>query len=137
MVRLLRSTDVTTAVIVIDALDECKDEGPSSPILSVLGRFIEQMPKAKFFITGQPEPRIKTGFRLLLLGSTDVFVLHDVCSSLVNSDIQFLKHEVSKPGQRRRMEGWPSDEHINVLESKCVLVFFLSRKLCMANTYLY
>ena len=61
MVGLLGSTDATT-VIVIDALDECKDEGPSSPILSVLGRFVEQMLKVKFFITGQPEPRIKTGF---------------------------------------------------------------------------
>ena len=51
-------------VIVIDALDECKDDEPSPAILSVLGRFIEQISKVKFFITSRPEPRIKTGFRL-------------------------------------------------------------------------
>ncbi|KAF9649401.1 hypothetical protein BDM02DRAFT_3186299 [Thelephora ganbajun] len=65
-------------VIVIDALDECKDEEPQSAILSVLGRFVERIPKVKFFITGRPEPRIKDGFRLpMLVNLTDVFVLHN------------------------------------------------------------
>ena len=87
MFRLLRSTGVTT-VMAIDALDECKDEGLPSVILSVLGRFVEQMLKVKFLITDQPEPRIKTGFCLpLLLDSTDAFVLHDICPSIVNSPI--------------------------------------------------
>ena len=116
IVEPLRSTDVST-VIVIDALDECKDDEPSSAILSVLGRVVEQIPRVKFFITGRPEPRIKTGFRLpLLVDSTDVFVLHDVHPSLINNDIRlFLKHELSGLAQRRRLEGWPSDEHINLL----------------------
>ena len=112
----LRSTGIST-VIVIDALDECKDDEPSSAILSVLGRFVSQIPKVKFFITGRPEPRIKTGFRLpLLVDSTHVFVLHDVHSSLINNDIRhFLKHELSELAQRRRLEQWPSDEHVDLL----------------------
>ncbi|KAF9642781.1 hypothetical protein BDM02DRAFT_3124172 [Thelephora ganbajun] len=116
IVEPLKSADVWT-VIVIDALDECKDEEPSSAILSVLGRFVEQIPKVKFFITGRPEPRIKTGFRLpLLVDSTDVFVLHDIDPSLVNSDIRlFLKHELFEVAQRYLLEGWPSDEHIDLL----------------------
>ena len=90
----------------IDTLDECKGEEPSSAILLVLGRFVEQTPKAKFFIAGQPEPQIETGFRLpLLVDSTDVIILHDVRPSIVNSNTRFLKHEISKLGQRRRMEG--------------------------------
>ncbi|KAF9649800.1 hypothetical protein BDM02DRAFT_3166192, partial [Thelephora ganbajun] len=116
IVKPLKSADVWT-VIVIDALDECKDEEPQSAILSVLGRFVKQIPKVKFFITGRPEPRIKDGFRLpLLVDSTDVFVLHDVQPSLINSDIRlFLKHELSEVARQRRVEGWPRDEHINVL----------------------
>jgi len=55
----LKSAGVST-VVVIDALDECKDEEPSSAILSVLGRFVEQIPRVKFFITGRPEPRISS-----------------------------------------------------------------------------
>ena len=116
IVEPLRSADVST-VIVIDALDECKDEEPSSAILSVLGRLAGQIPRVKFFITGRPEPRIKTGFRLPLLKDiTSVFVLHDVHPVLINNDIRlFLEHEFSELAQRRRLEGWPSDEHIDLL----------------------
>ncbi|KAF9645947.1 hypothetical protein BDM02DRAFT_3062746, partial [Thelephora ganbajun] len=116
IVEPLKSADVWT-VIVIDALDECKDEEPSSAILSVLGRFVEQIPKVKFFITGRPEPRINAGFRLpLLVDSTNVFILHDVHPSLINSDIRlFLKHELSEVARRHRLERWPSDEHIDLL----------------------
>ena len=116
IVEPLRETGVST-VIVIDALDECKDNEPSSAILSVLGRFVEEISEVKFFITGRPEPRIKTGFRLpLLLDSTDVFVLHDVEPSLVENDIRiFLKHELLELAQRRQLDGFPSDEHLDLL----------------------
>jgi hypothetical protein len=74
----LKESSIST-VIIIDALDECKDEEPASAILSVLGRFVSEFPSIKFFLTGRPEPRIREGFRLHLLASaTDVFVLHDV-----------------------------------------------------------
>ena len=106
-----------SATIVIDALDECKDDEPSSAILSVLGRLVERIPGVKFFITGRPEPRIKTGFRLpLLKDSTNVFVLHDVHPPLINSDIAlFLRHELSKLAHRHQLDGWPSDDQINLL----------------------
>ena len=112
----LQATGIST-VIVIDALDECKDDEPSSVILSVLGRFVEQIPWVKFFITGRPEPRIRTGFRLpLLVDSTDVFVLHDVHPSLVHGDILlFLRHELSELASRRQLEQWPSNEHVELL----------------------
>ena len=116
IVEPLRSADLST-VVVIDALDECRDEEPSSAILSVLGRFVQQIPRVKFFITGRPEPRIKSGFRLpLLVDSTDVFVLHDVYPSLINNDIRlFLKHELSELARRRRLDGWPSEEDLDIL----------------------
>jgi len=116
IVEPLRSADVST-IIVIDALDECKDEEPSSAILSVLARLVKRIPKVKFFITGRPEPRIKTGFRLpMLVNSTSIFVLHDVNPLLINSDIKlFLKHELSELAARRRLERWPSDKQIDLL----------------------
>ena len=116
IVEPLRKTGIST-VIVIDALDECKDNEPSSAILSVLARFVEDIPEVKFFITGRPEPRIKTGFRLTLLAdSTDVFVLHDVHPSLIENDIRiYLKHELSQLARLRKLKGWPSDEHIDLL----------------------
>ena len=116
IVEPIRTTGVST-IIVIDALDECKDDEPSSAILSVLGRLVKQVPRVKFFITGRPEPRIRTGFRLpLLVDSTNVFILHDVQPSLINSDIRlFLKHELSEVAQRRQLGVWPSEEHVDLL----------------------
>ena len=116
IVEPLRSAGIST-LIVIDALDECRDEEPSSVILSVLGRFVEQIPRVKFFITGRPEPRIKTGFRLpLLIDSTNVFVLHDVHPTLINDDIRlFIEHELSELAQRRGLDRWPSNEDIDLL----------------------
>ena len=109
----------------IDALDECKDDESSSAILSVLGRFVDQIPNVKFFITGRPEPQIKTGFRLpLLVDSTDVFVLHDVHPSLINNDIRlFLNHELFELAQRRQVKGWPSDEHVDILCDRAAGLF--------------
>jgi len=59
----LKATRIST-LIIIDALDECKDEEPASAILSVLSRYTDEIPDTKFFITGRPEPRICSGFRL-------------------------------------------------------------------------
>ena len=107
-----------SAVIIIDALDECADEDPQSAILSVMGRLVEGIPKVKFLITGRPEPRIQSGFRLgLLRPLTDIFVLHKVEPSVVNTDIRlFLEHGLSEIAKRRGVEDvWPTDEHLDLL----------------------
>ena len=97
IVKPLKSADVVV-VVIIDALDECKDEELSSAILSVLGWFIKQLLTVKFFITGRPEPRIRTRFHLpLLVGLTHIFVLYNVQPSLINNNMQlFLKYKLSK-----------------------------------------
>ena len=117
IVQPIRGSGVSTA-IVIDALDECKDEKPASAILSVLGQFVAEIPEVKFFITGRPEPRIWQGFRLPLLAeATDVFVLHDVDPGRVANDIRlFFTHEFSELVRRRRGLGdWPTKEQIDLL----------------------
>ena len=118
IVEPLSSSDVST-VIVIDALDECTDEEPQSAILSVMGRLVEGIPQVKFLITGRPESRIQSGFRLgLLRPLTDVFVLHEVEPSVINTDIRlFLERGLSELAKRRGVErdGWPTDEHLNLL----------------------
>jgi len=112
---LVRSA--VSTVIVIDALDECKDKEPVSTILSVLGEFVSQIPGAKIFITGRPEPRIREGFRLPLLKQVTVFVLHEVESSRVNSDIRlFFRQKFSEIASRRGVLGdWPTEEQMDLL----------------------
>ena len=117
LVEPLRSADIST-VIVIDALDECKDNDPESAILLVLGRSVSNISGVKFFITSRPETHITTGFRgPLLRGLTNVFVLHDVEPCTINDDIRhFLKHELSGLARRRGgIEGWPTGEQLDEL----------------------
>jgi len=126
IVEPLGSSDIST-VIVIDALDECVDEDPQSAILSVMGRLVEGIPKVKFLITGRPEPRIQSGFRLgLLKPLTDVFVLHEVEPSIVNVDIRlFLEHGLSELAKSRGIErdSWPTNEHLDQLCERAAGLF--------------
>jgi len=112
----LKEKGIST-VIVIDALDECTDNEPQSVILSVMGRLVEEIPKVKFFITGRPEPRIRSGFRLQLLRPlTEIFVLHAVERSVVDADIRkFLETRLSDLAQRFNLDKWPSKEHMDLL----------------------
>ena len=117
IVQPLVEASIST-VIVIDALDECKDEEPTSAILSVLGQFVAKVPMVKFFITGRPESRIREGFRLPLLAkATDVFILHKVEPGQVDKDIRlFFRHNFSELKTRRHgLDGWPTEGQLDLL----------------------
>ena len=126
LVGPLGSSDIST-IIIIDALDECVDEDPQSAILSVMGRLVEEVPNVKFFITGRPEPRIRSGFRLgLLRPLTDVFVLHEVEPSVINTDIRlFLEDGLSELAKRQAIEkdGWPTEKHLDLLCERAAGLF--------------
>ena len=117
LVEPLHTADIST-IIVIDALDECKDGHSESAILFVLGQLVSQIPRAKFFITSRPEMHITTGFRgPLLKRATHTFILHEVKPSTINEDIHhFFVHELSGLArQRGGMDGWPTDEEVDSL----------------------
>jgi len=116
-------------LIIIDALDECKDEEPASALLSVLSRYVDVIPNVKFLITGRPEPRIRSGFRLKPLRPiTEVLRLHDVERSSVDSDINlFFRTCLSDIAKTRSdcdfAQGWPSPSDINILCKKAAGFF--------------
>ena len=124
----LEATSIST-LIVIDALDECKDEEPASAILSVLSRYVDQIPHVKFFITGRPEPRIRSGFRLESLRPiTEVFRLHDVERSSVDHDIKlYFRTQLAGIAKSRSdcdfTEDWPGSPAIDVLCTKAAGLF--------------
>jgi len=117
IVQPIKKSAVST-VIVIDALDECREEEPASTILSVLGQFVSRIPETKFFVTGRPESQIREGFRLRPLAPmTDVFVLHEVELGQVNNDIRlFFRHRFTELASRRRgLDGWPTVDQLDLL----------------------
>jgi len=122
IVRPLKKSGVST-VIVIDALDECRDDQPASAILSVLGQFVTKIPNVKFFLTGRPERRIREGFRLPQMAEvTDVFVLHEVEPRQIDGDIRlFFEHSFST--RWRGPEGWPTKEQLDLLCDRAAGLF--------------
>ena len=130
----LSSADIS-CVIVVDALDECVDDQPASAILSVLGRFVKQLPLVKFFITGRPEPRIRTGFRLPLLEPfTQIFLLHEVKPSNVDEDIRlYLQEKLTTVAKRRSdfdlSDPWPCDKSLTALTRKSSGLFIFASTL--------
>ena len=124
----LEAAEIPT-LIIIDALDECKDEEPASAILSVLSRYVDRIPHVKFFITGRPEPRIRSGFRLQSLRPiTEVFRLHDVARSSVDQDIRlYFRTQLTDIAKSRSdcdfAEGWPNSSDIDILCAKAAGLF--------------
>jgi len=119
----------TQTLIIIDALDECKDEKPSSAILSILSCYVDQIPNVKFFITGRPEPQIRSGFRLESLAPiTEVLKLHEVKPKAIDRDIElFFRTQLASIAKHRSdfdlTEDWPSSSQIEVLCKKAAGFF--------------
>ena len=124
----LQASGIPT-LIVIDALDECKDDQPASAILSILSRHVKEIPDVKFFITGRPEPQINFGFRLESLQPiTEVLKLHEVKPEAVNNDIKlFFQTQLTEYAKKRidcsLGDGWPSSSDINILCEKAAGFF--------------
>ena len=121
----LKKSDTST-VIVISALDKCKDEQPASAILSVLGQLVSEIPNVRFFLTSRPEPWNCEDFRLPRTAkATDVFALHSAEQSQVDRDIRlFLEHEFSKLADRRGgLDNWPTGEQLDLLRERAAGLF--------------
>jgi hypothetical protein len=128
IVRPFKQTGLT-ATIVIDALDECEDREPVSEFLSALALHVDDIPTVKFFITGRPEDRLRSGFKLPSLRTKEL-PLHDFESATVDSDIQsFVKTLLEEISTRRRhsISGqWPSDQAITTILKKTSGLFIIA-----------
>ena len=128
IVNPFKVTQIQT-LIIIDALDECKDQDPESAILLVLSSHVDQIPNVKFFITGRPETQIRAGFRLPALQPiTKVLELHKVNCSSVDNDIKlFFRTKLSGLLENRSdcdlMQDWPSSLEIDILCEKAAGFF--------------
>lgn len=115
-----RATQIPT-LIIIDALDEIKDEEPTSALLSVLSHYIDDIPFVKFFVTARPESRILAGFHLKSLESyTEVLELDDFSRPLMDNDIKlFLRTTLVNCSKYQSdcegMEDWPNADDIDAL----------------------
>jgi hypothetical protein len=125
IVRPLSETNIST-VVVIDALDECKDEQSSSAIPVRPWRVWRPgFRKSNSSSLVARSPRISEGFRNLLLKKmADKFVLHGVERDQVNSDIRlFFATGLSEIARRRGLDDWPTESDLDRLCSLAAGLF--------------
>ncbi|KAL4745895.1 hypothetical protein BDW72DRAFT_210938 [Aspergillus terricola var. indicus] len=116
-----------TAVIVIDALDECESEGRDD-IRAIL-QLLPQVQAAKsiqirFFLTSRPEMPIRLGFKDIT-GAHQGFDLLEVPGSDIEHDISmFLKCQLVKIQEDRLLPiGWPGKSNSETLIQMSVPLF--------------
>ena len=96
----LEQSCIQGTVVVIDALDECKDKEAVSQILSVLKALMFEIRKIKLkiFIASRPGPRLPKGFPDFDSGEVKIFSLHEVESREVEEDMTlFFRDKLSEP----------------------------------------
>jgi hypothetical protein len=120
------TTSKMTTVIVIDALDECKDEETTSIFLGFLDKNVKHLPNIKFFVTSRPETHIREGFRLKELKfATKTMILHEVSKLSVDDDIMvFLRTRLmstdafANRSDVNLPQPWPTDDQLTALVKK-------------------
>ncbi|EKM52761.1 uncharacterized protein PHACADRAFT_211974 [Phanerochaete carnosa HHB-10118-sp] len=102
-------------VVVIDALDECKDDHATSLIVRALSEHVSSLLPLKILLTSRPTPNITYGFRSTgLLNTTQHIILHEVPPNTTERDIGiFLQKRMADIRERYGLgRSWPSAKQV-------------------------
>ena len=117
-------------LIVIDALDECDEDGAGS-ILSIFADNISSMQRLRVFVTARPETHIQTA--LDQYRDYRQFHMQEIEQSVVKTDIQlYLRFclsatEVQKAFPRLRPPPWqPTEEQMEMLVAMVGNLFIIA-----------
>ncbi|KAF7982844.1 hypothetical protein HWV62_25810 [Athelia sp. TMB] len=105
-------------IVIIDALDECRDGGATSIILSSLAMHISELSPIKFLITSRPELHVMNAFKVAQLDKvTQRYILHHVEPQVVEADIyKFLNHKLQMIRETYSLDDrWPSMKDVEAL----------------------
>lgn len=112
--------DLVDCIVVIDALDECRDPEAIASIISMLVQCAEQLSPIRFFLTSRPEAHIRGVFDSR--GDPTIstrFLLHEVQLEVVNLDLErFIAaklHEIRASGRYILPYPWPTRNQIKRL----------------------
>ncbi|CAI7639606.1 unnamed protein product [Penicillium pancosmium] len=122
-----------TAVIVIDALDECEHDQDIRNII----RLLPLLPQAKavrlrIFLTSRPELPISLGFSEIADDSYQDLALHEIPEEVTEHDIRsFLQDRFAKIKHDRNISrDWPGDDVIQKLVTMSVPLFISAATVC-------
>ncbi|KAJ6002664.1 hypothetical protein N7451_005211 [Penicillium sp. IBT 35674x] len=122
-----------TAIIVVDALDECEDDREVQSIIAMLP--LLQGVKAlhlRIFLTSRPALPVDLGFSNIGDHEFQDLALHEIPRKVTEHDIRlFLRDRFTKIRHNRRIsKDWPGDEIIQQLVSMSVPLFILAATIC-------
>ncbi|KAJ5556427.1 hypothetical protein N7494_000342 [Penicillium frequentans] len=122
-----------TAIIVVDALDECEDDREIQNIIAMLPLLQEvKALHLRIFLTSRPALPISLGFSNIEDHKYQDLALHDIPRQVTEHDIRlFLQDRFTKIRHNRRIsQDWPGDEVIQQLVSISVPLFILAATIC-------
>src|SRR5258708_6225580 len=116
----IRGEAFPPCLVVIDALDECKDENATSVILLSLSVFAGRLSPLRFFITSRPVSNVLRGFRDTdLMTDTNSLVLHTIPLDISQKDIRvYLEKRLSRVRRSPKLKSWPPSEALASLVEK-------------------
>ncbi|KAK6499942.1 hypothetical protein TWF481_010298 [Arthrobotrys musiformis] len=122
-----------TFIVVIDALDECKEGDDITFVLRLLTQ-LERLEGARIriFLTSRPELPIRLGFRELPRYTYQSFTLQNIPQAVIKYDISlFLQAQLAQIGQNSGFgSDWPGKETINRLTQISVPLFACAAAIC-------
>ncbi|KAJ5633196.1 hypothetical protein N7490_009535 [Penicillium lividum] len=124
---------IETAIIVIDALDECDHDNDSRIIIRLLSRLKESKAVClRVFLTSRPELPIRLGFSEIANHDLQGLVLHEISEEVTQGDILlFLKNRFATIRRDRKIsDGWPADDIIQELAAMSVPLFISAATIC-------
>jgi hypothetical protein len=131
--RYERRGNARTFLIVIDALDECEEEGS----IGVLLRLLPQVGACKnirvrILVTSRPETPIRHGFDQMGTAVHQGFVLHRMPTEVSDRDIQvYLQHYLSKIAAERCLEDcWPGERILTTMVQYAQGLFIWAATAC-------
>src|SRR5258705_1512640 len=116
----IREESFPPCLVVLDALDECKDENATSVILLSLSVFAGRLSPLRFFITSRPVSNVLRGFRDTdLMTDTNSLVLHNIPLDISQKDIRvYLEKRLSRVSRSPKLKSWPPSEALASLVEK-------------------
>ncbi|KAL1801569.1 hypothetical protein ACET3X_001911 [Alternaria dauci] len=118
--------NITSIVLVVDALDECDKDDDVRQVIELLAG-VQKLsgPRLRVFLTSRPEVAVRHGFYDVPDTSHRCFVLHHIASSVVDADIElYLRHSLAITGREQRLPtGWPDSEIIAKLVQRASGLF--------------
>ncbi|KAF9514788.1 hypothetical protein BS47DRAFT_1361503 [Hydnum rufescens UP504] len=121
------ATHPRTTLIILDALDECEEQGAAT-ILQVLLSHITQLPFLRILITSRPEPHISSVFDEARNHAKRI--LHDIQASLIEEDIRhYIRSQLREIPKRLGLHmgtDWATEGEINTLVEKSGKLFIFA-----------